>query len=94
MGTAPTVAALTWAGFLVTEVDSGCCGMAGSFGFEREHYDISVSLGNRRLAPAVKAAPADTVVVAPGISCRQQIDHLTGRRALHPAEALRDALSR
>jgi FAD/FMN-containing dehydrogenase/Fe-S oxidoreductase len=94
VGTAPTVAALTWAGFDVTEVDSGCCGMAGSFGFEREHYDISVSLGNRRLAPAVKAAAADTVVVAPGISCRQQIDHLTGRRALHPAEALRDALSR
>jgi len=94
VGTAPTVAVLTWAGFVVTEIDSGCCGMAGSFGFEREHYDISVSLGNRRLAPAVKAAPADTVVVAPGISCRQQIDHLTGRRALHPAEALRDALSR
>jgi FAD/FMN-containing dehydrogenase/Fe-S oxidoreductase len=94
VGTAPTVAALAWAGFEVTEVDSGCCGMAGSFGFEREHYDISVSLGNRRLAPAVKAAPADTVVVAPGISCRQQIEHLTGRRALHPAEALRDALSR
>jgi FAD/FMN-containing dehydrogenase/Fe-S oxidoreductase len=93
-GTAPTVAALTWAGFDVAEVDSGCCGMAGSFGFEREHYDISVSLGNRRLAPAVKAAPADTVVVAPGISCRQQIDHLTGRRALHPAEALRAVLSR
>ncbi len=94
VGTAPTVAALRWAGYEVSEVDSGCCGMAGSFGFEREHYDISVALGNRRLAPAVKAAPADTVVVAPGVSCRQQIDHLTGRRALHPAEALRDALSR
>ncbi len=94
VGTAPTVAALAWAGFEVTEIDSGCCGMAGSFGFEREHYDISVSLGNRRLAPAVRAAPVDTVVVAPGVSCRQQIDHLTGRRALHPAEALRDALSR
>ncbi len=92
-GTAPTVAALRWAGYDVAEVDSGCCGMAGSFGFEREHYDISVSLGNRRLAPAVTAAPADTVVVAPGISCRQQIDHLTGRRALHPAEALRNALA-
>jgi FAD/FMN-containing dehydrogenase/Fe-S oxidoreductase len=93
VGTAPTVAALRWAGFEVEEVDSGCCGMAGSFGFEREHYDMSVALGNRRLAPAVRAAPADTVVVAPGISCRQQIDHLTGRRAYHPAEVLRDALS-
>jgi Fe-S oxidoreductase len=78
----------------VDEVDSGCCGMAGSFGFEREHYDISVALGNRRLAPAVKAAPADTAVVAPGISCRQQIEHLAGRRAKHPAEALADALAR
>ncbi len=92
VGTAPTVAALTWAGFEVTEVDSGCCGMAGSFGFEKEHYDISVTLGNRRLAPAVKAASADTEIVAPGISCRQQIQHLTGRRAKHPAEALRASL--
>ena len=92
VGTAPTVAALRWAGYEVSEVDSGCCGMAGSFGFEREHYDISVALGNRRLAPAVKAAPADTVVVAPGISCRQQIEHLAGRRAKHPAEVLWESL--
>jgi len=94
VGTKPTVAALTWAGYSVSEVDSGCCGMAGSFGFEREHYDISVALGNRRLAPAVKAAAATTTVVAPGISCRQQIQHLAGRRALHPAEALREALAK
>ena len=94
VGTAPTVAALTWAGYDVSEVDSGCCGMAGSFGFEREHYDISVALGNRRLAPAVKAVPADTTVVAPGISCRQQIEHLAGRRAKHPAEAVWEALAR
>jgi Fe-S oxidoreductase len=94
VGTAPTVAALKWAGYSVSEVDSGCCGMAGSFGFEREHYDVSVALGNRRLAPAVKAAPAATEVVAPGISCRQQIQHLAGRRAKHPAEALWEALAR
>jgi Fe-S oxidoreductase len=92
VGTAPTVEALRWAGYEVSEVDSGCCGMAGSFGFEREHYDLSVWLGNRRLAPAVKAAPADTEVVAPGVSCRQQIEHLAGRRARHPAEALWQAL--
>ena len=92
VGTAPTVAALRWAGYEVTEVDSGCCGMAGSFGFEKEHYELSVTLGNRRLAPAVQAAAADTEVVAPGISCRQQIEHLAGRRAKHPAEVLRDAL--
>jgi len=94
VGTAPTVAALRWAGFEVQEIDSGCCGMAGSFGFEREHYDISVALGNRRLAPAVKAAAAETEIVAPGISCRQQIQHLAGRRAKHPAEVLHESLSR
>ncbi|MDP2628019.1 MAG: FAD-linked oxidase C-terminal domain-containing protein [Candidatus Rokubacteria bacterium] len=93
VGTAPTVAALRWAGYEVTEVDSGCCGMAGSFGFEKEHYELSVTLGKRRLAPAVQAAAADTEVVAPGISCRQQIEHLTGRRAKHPAEVLREALA-
>ncbi|MGH7391794.1 MAG: FAD-binding and (Fe-S)-binding domain-containing protein [Candidatus Rokuibacteriota bacterium] len=94
VGTAPTVAALRWAGYEVSEVESGCCGMAGSFGFEREHYDVSTWLGNRRLAPAVKAASADTEIVAPGMSCRQQIDHLAGRRAKHPAEALCQALAR
>ena len=94
VGTAPTVQALRWAGYEVSEVDSGCCGMAGSFGFEREHYDVSVWLGNRRLAPAVTAAPADTEVVAPGVSCRQQIEHLAGRRARHPAEALWQAVAR
>jgi FAD/FMN-containing dehydrogenase/Fe-S oxidoreductase len=92
VGTAATVEVLRWAGFEVSEVDSGCCGMAGSFGFEKEHYDVSVTLGNRRLAPAVAAAPADTEVVAPGVSCRQQIQHLTGRRAKHPAQVLREAL--
>jgi Fe-S oxidoreductase len=91
-GTRPTVEALRWAGFEVAEVDSGCCGMAGSFGFEREHYDISVRLGNRRLAPAVRAAGPEVEVVAPGVSCRQQIEHLTGRRPRHPAEVLWDAL--
>jgi Fe-S oxidoreductase len=92
VGTAPTVAALRWANFEVSEVDSGCCGMAGSFGFEKEHYEISVNLGKRRLAPAVSAQPLNTEIVAPGISCRQQIEHLTGRRAKHPAEVLREAL--
>jgi len=94
VGTAPTVAALRWAGFDVAEVDSGCCGMAGSFGFEREHYDVSVWLGNRRLAPAVRAAGPEVEVVAPGISCRQQIEHLAGRQARHPAEVLWESLAR
>jgi Fe-S oxidoreductase len=73
--------------YRVEEIDSGCCGMAGSFGYEKEHYDISIAIGRRRLFPTVENNP-DAVVVAPGISCRQQIEHATGRRPLHPAEAL------
>jgi FAD/FMN-containing dehydrogenase/Fe-S oxidoreductase len=93
-GTGPTVAVLRAAGFAVTEVDSGCCGMAGSFGFEREHYDLSMKLVERRLAPAVRQADPATAVCAPGVSCRQQIEHATGRRARHPAELLWEALAR
>jgi FAD/FMN-containing dehydrogenase/Fe-S oxidoreductase len=92
VGTGPTVQVLRWANFEVIEIDSGCCGMAGSFGFEKEHYDISISLGKRRLAPAIDAEPSTTEIVATGISCRQQIEHLTGRRAKHPVELLLDAL--
>ncbi len=88
VGTAPTVGVLKAVGYEVTEIDSGCCGMAGSFGFEKEHYDLSVTIGNRRLAPAVKAAGEEVEIVAPGISCRQQIEHLAGRKAKHPAELL------
>ncbi len=93
VGTAPTVAVLKAAGFEVNEVDSGCCGMAGSFGFEKEHYDLSVTIANRRLVPAVKSAATDVEIVAPGISCRQQIEHLTGRRAKHPAELLWETMA-
>ncbi|MGH7771526.1 MAG: FAD-linked oxidase C-terminal domain-containing protein [Candidatus Binatia bacterium] len=92
VGTAPTVAVLRWAGFQVQEVDSGCCGMAGSFGFEKEHYDLSLAIANRRLVPAVKAADPAAEIVAPGISCRQQIEHLSGRKAKHPAELLWERL--
>jgi len=88
VGMTPTVSVLREAGHEVREVDSGCCGMAGSFGFEKEHYDVSVAIANHRLVPAVEAAPEDARVVASGISCRQQIEHLTGRRALHPVELL------
>jgi len=76
----------------VSEVDAGCCGMAGSFGFEREHYDLSVTIARRRLVPAVDAAGPEVAIAAPGISCRQQIDHLTRRQARHPAELLWDAI--
>jgi Fe-S oxidoreductase len=80
--------------YTVTEVDSGCCGMAGSFGYEREHYDISIKMAERRLLPAIREADIDTIAVAAGVSCRQQIKHGTGKQALHPAEVLRDAIKK
>jgi len=93
VGTAPTTAMLKVVGYEVSEVDSGCCGMAGSFGFEREHYDLSTKIANRRLVPAVNATGSEVEIVAPGISCRQQIEHLTGRKAKHPAELMIEVLS-
>lgn len=74
-------------GMQVQVLDAGCCGMAGSFGFEKEHYDVSVKIANLALIPQLAAAPAATVV-APGTSCRHQIHDLTGRRALHPLEVV------
>ena len=79
-------------GAKVEEVDSGCCGMAGSFGYEKEHYDLSIAIGDRRLFPAVKAKGPEWEIVAAGVSCRQQIPHGTGRRARHLVEVLADAL--
>ena len=80
-------ACLGAAGYGVAESGAGCCGVAGAFGYEAEHYDVSVAIGEDRLAPAVRAAP-QSVVVAAGTSCREQIAHLTGREPLHPAQAL------
>jgi FAD/FMN-containing dehydrogenase/Fe-S oxidoreductase len=94
VGTGATISVLSAAGFDVNEIDSGCCGMAGSFGFEKEHYDLSVSIGNRRLVPAVKNVAADVAICAPGISCRQQIEHLAGRTAKHPAELLWESIQK
>ncbi|NOZ40066.1 MAG: FAD-binding protein [Planctomycetes bacterium] len=92
VGTGPSKQTLGAAGCEVEEVDSGCCGMAGSFGYEAEHYDISQAMGERRLLPAVREAGEATTIVAAGVSCRQQIKHGTGRQALHPAELLRAKL--
>jgi Fe-S oxidoreductase len=75
-------------GIQATVLDSGCCGMAGSFGFERDHYDISMKAGERVLLPAVRSAPRDTLIVADGFSCRTQIQEGTERRALHLAEVI------
>jgi Fe-S oxidoreductase len=75
--------------------DSGCCGMAGAFGFEKgEHYRVSIACGERVLLPAVRAAPADTYIVANGFSCREQISQTTDRRAIHPADLIKLALDR
>jgi len=79
-------------GATVNVLDAGCCGMAGSFGFEREHYDLSLSIGGMRLFPAVNAAPDTALVTATGVSCRQQIKQGTSRTAVHPVVLLRDSV--
>ncbi|MGE0491776.1 MAG: FAD-binding and (Fe-S)-binding domain-containing protein [Vulcanimicrobiota bacterium] len=92
VGTGPSLSLLGRLG-QVREIDSGCCGMAGSFGYEAEHYEISRAIGERRLLPAVREHTAGGgVVVAAGTSCRQQIRHFTGQRALHPIEVVARAL--
>jgi FAD/FMN-containing dehydrogenase/Fe-S oxidoreductase len=74
------------------QLDSGCCGMAGAFGFEKSHYDMSIKCGERRLLPKVRDAKPQTIVVADGFSCREQIMQTTKRQALHPAEVMRMAM--
>src|SRR5438045_404999 len=73
-------------------LDSGCCGLAGSFGFERSHHDISVEIGERRLLPSVRDAAAEELVIADGFSCKHQVAELSGRRALHTAQVIKMAL--
>jgi FAD/FMN-containing dehydrogenase/Fe-S oxidoreductase len=77
----------------IIDLDAGCCGMAGSFGYETEHYEISRLVGEQRLFPGVRQADPDTVIVASGFSCRLQIRHFTGHTAVHPAELLRSCLA-
>jgi len=89
----PTVRALEIPqGYKVHMIPSGCCGMAGSFGYEKEHYKLSMQVGEMVLFPAVRQQPTEVIIAAPGTSCRQQIHDGTGRTALHPAEILFDAL--
>jgi Fe-S oxidoreductase len=73
-------------------IDSGCCGMAGSFGYEEEHYDLSIQLAEMTLAPIIREAPDDVVICASGTSCRQQICHTTGKMPQHPIEMVAGAL--
>jgi Fe-S oxidoreductase len=79
-------------GYEVELINAGCCGMAGSFGFEKEHYDISMQIGGLSLFPAIDAKP-DWEVAVMGVSCRQQVEHGTGRPARHLVEVLRDAVA-
>ena len=74
--------------------DSGCCGMAGAFGFESRHYELSMNIGNRVLLPMVREASADTLIIANGFSCREQIEQATGRKTVHFAEVVRMAYER
>jgi Fe-S oxidoreductase len=93
VGTAPAMEVLTsFPNCDSVEIESGCCGMAGSFGFETEHYDISLAIGEQALFPAIRSQEGEFVVVSEGISCRQQIEHGTGVSAKHLVEVLADAL--
>ena len=76
------------------EIQTGCCGMAGSFGLEKEHYDISMSIGEMALFPAVRAQQerGEFELVMEGVSCRQQVEHGTGKRAKHLVELLAEAI--
>ncbi len=78
--------------YTVDVIPSGCCGMAGSFGYEKEHYELSMQISELVLMPAVRKATADTIIAAPGTSCRHQVKDGSGRIALHPVEVLWEAM--
>jgi Fe-S oxidoreductase len=91
--TLPTRAMLSFPeNYSVSEIPSGCCGMAGSFGYEKEHYELSMKVGELVLFPAVRQSADQVTIVAPGTSCRHQIKDGTGRTALHPVELMWEAL--
>ncbi|HEY7466741.1 MAG TPA: heterodisulfide reductase-related iron-sulfur binding cluster, partial [Dehalococcoidia bacterium] len=93
VGPEPTLQALRLVpGYKVSLVETSCCGMAGSFGFEAEHYEVSKAMGSLRLFPAVEAASSATEIAITGVSCRQQIGHFTSRKPRHATEILADAL--
>ncbi len=79
--------------YSVETLPSGCCGMAGSFGYEKEHFELSQQVGELVLFPAVRKAAIDTIIAAPGTSCRHQVKDGTGRKAMHPVEVLFEALT-
>ena len=92
---APTVKLLSLPeNYSVETIPSGCCGMAGSFGYEKEHYELSMKIGELVLFPAIRKQSEEVIIAAPGTSCRQQIKDGTGKKALHPVEILWDALNK
>jgi len=95
LGTMPAVvAALQLVPDLsVQSIESSCCGMAGAFGYRKEHYDVSMRMAERSLLPAVRGAPPEAWIVADGTSCRHQIEDGAGRRAVHVARILESALA-
>jgi Fe-S oxidoreductase len=92
VGTDAAERVLSLPGYQVDAVDAGCCGMAGAFGYEAEHTDVSKQMAELRLAPAVRSVDDDTTIAATGFSCRSQIKDVTDRAAQHPAELLWAAL--
>jgi Fe-S oxidoreductase len=93
--TAPTIEMLSIpVNYKVKEIPSGCCGMAGSFGYEKEHFELSNKIGEMVLFPEIKGSADSTIISAPGTSCRHHIKDGTGRVAIHPAVVLYDALKR
>ena len=93
VGTHPAMTALrSIPGCDAQEIETGCCGMAGSFGFEREHFETSMDIGEMALFPIIKSQPIDSTIVSDGVSCRQQIRDGTGRNAKHLVEILAESL--
>ena len=81
-------------GLEVETLDTGCCGMAGAFGYEASNYDVSMKMGELSILPAARSADGDTLLVADGTSCRHQIEHGAGKTARHVARVLEEALGR
>jgi Fe-S oxidoreductase len=92
MGMIEETAILTKLGLDFKLLDSGCCGMAGAFGFQKDHYQVSIQAGERVLLPAVREADESTLVITNGFSCREQIEQGTGKEALHLAQVIRMAM--
>ncbi|MCO5218614.1 MAG: FAD-binding protein [Thermomicrobiales bacterium] len=92
IGIGPSMTVLNASGCRPTESGAGCCGMAGSFGYEEEHYDTSKKIGEERLFPAIRETPMDVIISVAGVSCHQQIEHFEGRQSKHIVEVLAERI--